>query len=64
MNPLDEIPNEELAQLIVKNNDSIAVEEELVENLNNKSAAVQSDCIKVLYEIDKHPYKTCQKQEF
>ena len=46
----DEVPNQELAIFIVKNKDKNAVKE-LVENLTNKSKGIQSDCIKVLYEI-------------
>jgi HEAT repeat protein len=46
----DEAPNVKLAQSIVKNDDEDAVVD-LVENLANKDREVQSDCIKVLYEI-------------
>ena len=46
----DQAPNEELAQRIAENNDSGAVTE-LIENLAHESRTVQSDCIKVLYEI-------------
>src|SRR4030095_3163279 len=46
----DEVPNQELAQRIVRASDAAAVKE-LVENLVNKNRAIQSDCIKVLYEI-------------
>jgi hypothetical protein len=46
----DEVPNTELAKLVAGKNDRNAVKE-LVENLNNKSKAIQSGCIKVLYEI-------------
>src|ERR1043165_2263054 len=49
-NRRDEVPNQELARQIVKDNDKKAVRE-LVENLSNKSKAIQSDCIKTLYEI-------------
>jgi hypothetical protein len=45
----DELPNEELAKKIAENNDEGAVQE-LIENLQHKSAAIQNDCIKVLYE--------------
>ena len=48
----DEVPNQELAKQIVENNDKQAVKE-LVENLNHKNKDIQSDCIKVLYEIGK-----------
>src|ERR1044072_3341382 len=46
----DEVPNQELAAEIAGNNDKEAVQE-LVDNLSNKSKDVQSDCIKVLYEV-------------
>lgn len=46
----DEVPNIALAQKIAKAKDKKAVKE-LFENLSNKSKDVQSDCIKVLYEI-------------
>ncbi|WP_214225069.1 hypothetical protein [Pedobacter sp. B4-66] len=46
----DEIPNQELANAIVQANDSKAVEE-LIENLYHKNKDIQSDCIKVIYEI-------------
>lgn len=46
----DEVPNQELAQQIVKSKNKKAVSE-LVENLANKDKNIQSDCIKVLYEI-------------
>lgn len=43
-------PNKELAAELIKTNDKKAIKE-LVENLNNKNKNIQSDCIKVLYEI-------------
>lgn len=46
----DEIPNKELANAIVQVNDSKAVKE-LIENLHHKNKDIQSDCIKVIYEI-------------
>jgi hypothetical protein len=46
----DEVPNQELAKKIAENNDEGAVQE-LIENLQHKSAAIQNDCIKVLYEV-------------
>jgi len=49
-NRRDEVPNQELAQVIAQSADKKAVNE-LVENLRNKSKAIQNDCIKVLYEI-------------
>jgi hypothetical protein len=50
LNRRDEVPNQELAKEITRNNDRRAVKE-LVENLVNKDKNIQSDCIKVLYEI-------------
>jgi hypothetical protein len=50
LNRRDEVPNQELAQEIVRTNDRAAVKE-LIENLANKDKRLQSDCIKVLYEI-------------
>ncbi|MGW9684509.1 hypothetical protein [Flagellimonas sp. 2504JD1-5] len=49
LNRRDEMPNQELAKEIILAQDKEAVQE-LVENLTNKKA-IQSDCIKVLYEI-------------
>jgi hypothetical protein len=46
----DEVPNQELAEQIVADNDTTAVKE-LIENLSNKDKNIQSDCIKALYEI-------------
>ena len=46
----DEVPNQELALRIVHERDTTAVQE-LVDNLAHKNKAIQSDCIKVLYEI-------------
>lgn len=53
LNRKDEVPNQELAQQIIKNNDKKAVKE-LVENLSGRNSKIQSDCIKVLYEIGEH----------
>lgn len=50
LNRRDEIPNQELAKQITAKNDKKAVKE-LVDNLSNKNKAIQSDCIKVIYEI-------------
>ncbi|MDA4112196.1 MAG: hypothetical protein OK439_06620 [Thaumarchaeota archaeon] len=50
LNRRDEVPNQELAKKIVSDNDSKAVAE-LAKNLRNKDSGIQSDCIKVLYEI-------------
>src|SRR5437899_5906762 len=49
-NRRDEVPKQKLAMLIVDRNDELAVEE-LVGNLANKDREIQSDCIKVLYEV-------------
>ena len=46
----DEVPNQELAQRIVRERNAAAVQE-LVENLEHQNKAIPSDCIKVLYEI-------------
>jgi len=46
----DEVPNQELARIIVSKRDTAAVKE-LIDNLNNKNKGIQNDCIKVLYEI-------------
>ncbi|MOA10607.1 hypothetical protein D3C78_1305040 [compost metagenome] len=50
LNRNDEVPNQELALRIVKNDDVEAIKE-LVDNLKNKSKDIQKDCIKVLYEV-------------
>ncbi|MGH9929802.1 MAG: hypothetical protein ACREA9_11330 [Pyrinomonadaceae bacterium] len=49
----DEVPNQELAQQILKSRNTKAVKD-LVENLAIKDKNIQSDCIKVLYEIGEH----------
>jgi hypothetical protein len=46
----DEVPNQLLAKEIAASSDKAAVQE-LVDNLANKNKNIQSDCIKVLYEI-------------
>jgi hypothetical protein len=50
LNRGDDKPNQELAEGIIKSNRTDWVKE-LVENLNHKDKNIQSDCIKVLYEI-------------
>ena len=50
LNRRDEVPNQELARRIVRARNAAAVKE-LIENLNHKNKGIQSDCIKVLYEI-------------
>jgi hypothetical protein len=46
----DEAPNKELALLIAGSEDLGAIEE-LIDNLDHQDKNIQSDCIKVLYEI-------------
>ena len=50
LNRNDEMPNQELAEQIVQENDKKSVKE-LINNLYNPDKNIQSDCIKVLYEI-------------
>ncbi len=50
LNRRDEIPNQELAKQIAMSNNKKAVKE-LMENLNHTKKGIQSDCIKVIYEI-------------
>ncbi|NUU62001.1 hypothetical protein [Paenibacillus agri] len=50
LNRKDEGPNQELAKYIADREDKEAVKE-LVDNLHNRDKNIQSDCIKVLYEI-------------
>jgi len=50
LNRRDEVPNQQLAMQIVDGNDEKAVKE-LVRNLRNSDREIQSDCIKVLYEV-------------
>lgn len=50
LNQRGETANIDLAKSIAAKGDKAGVKE-LVENLNNKSKAIQGDCIKVLYEI-------------
>jgi len=46
----DDAPNKKLAVELVASRDGKAIKE-LVDNLSNKDKGIQSDCIKVLYEI-------------
>jgi hypothetical protein len=46
----DDVPNQELAARIIKEKKTEWVRE-LVDNLDHKNKNIQSDCIKVLYEI-------------
>jgi hypothetical protein len=50
LNRRDEVPNQELARQIIHDDDADAVKE-LIKALNHKDRAIQSDCIKTLYEI-------------
>jgi hypothetical protein len=50
LNRRDEVPNLELAKKLAAKKDKDVIQE-LVDNLSNKSKDIQSDCIKVLYEI-------------
>lgn len=60
LNRKDEVPNVALAEEIVKKNDARAVRE-LVANLSNRDRNIQSDCIKVLYEIGERDPKLIAK---
>jgi hypothetical protein len=60
LNSRDEAPNQALAEDIVKKNDVSAVRE-LVDNLSNRDKNIQSDCIKVLYEIGERDPKLIAK---
>lgn len=46
----DEVPNQELAALLAKE-ENIAGIDEIASYLNDKNKSIQSDCLKVLYEI-------------
>lgn len=46
----DEVPNQDLAHRLVAARDQTGIQE-IAANLWNENAAIQSDCIKVLYEI-------------
>jgi hypothetical protein len=49
-NRRDEVPNQELAKELAETRDIEGIQE-IVANLKNKNQNVQSDCLKVLYEI-------------
>ena len=49
-NRRDEVPNQELARDLAARQDRAGIQE-IAENLWNKNQNVQSDCLKVLYEI-------------
>ena len=46
----DEVPNQELARELAQAKDAQAIQE-IAENLWNKNQNIQSDCLKVLYEL-------------
>jgi hypothetical protein len=46
----DEVPNQELARELAQKKDKVGIRE-ITENLWNKDQNIQSDCLKVLYEI-------------
>jgi hypothetical protein len=46
----DEVPNQELARDLAERRDHAGIRE-IAENLGNDNAQIQSDCLKVLYEI-------------
>ena len=50
LNRRDEVPNQQLAKELAGKNDVHSIQE-LIENCSNKNKNIQSDCIKVLYEI-------------
>src|SRR5262249_28932345 len=60
LNRRDEVPNQALAEEIVRRNDVKAVTE-LIEGLSDKNKNIQSDCIKVLYEIGERDPKLIVK---
>lgn len=49
-NRRDEIPNQELARELAQTRDMPGIQE-IAENLRHKNSQIQSDCLKVLYEI-------------
>jgi hypothetical protein len=50
LNRRDEVPNQELARELAEDDDREGIRE-IAENLHNKNQNIQSDCLKVLYEI-------------
>ena len=46
----DEVPNQELAGRLARDKDRVGIKE-IASYLNDKNTSIQSDCIKVLYEI-------------
>ena len=49
-NRRDEIPNQEVAQALAQTRSQADIRE-IAENLWNKEPNIQSDCLKVLYEL-------------
>ena len=49
-NRRDETPNKELARELAESSDNQGIQE-IAQNLQNKNKNIQSDCLKVLYEI-------------
>ncbi len=49
-NRRDEVPNQQLAKELVETEDAAGIKE-IADNLKHKNKSVQSDCLKVLYEI-------------
>jgi hypothetical protein len=49
-NRRDEVPNQELAKELALSKDTQGVQE-IADNLKNKNKDIQSDCLKVLYEL-------------
>ncbi len=49
-NRRDEVPNQELAKELAETGNKEGIQE-IAENLQNKNKNIQSDCLKVLYEI-------------
>ena len=49
-NRRDEVPNQLLAKELAETENKVGIKE-IAENLQNKNQNVQSDCLKVLYEI-------------
>ncbi len=50
LNRRDEVPNQELARKLATGRDKTGIKE-IAENLWNKDRDIQSDCVKVLYEV-------------
>ena len=49
-NRRDEVPNQQLAKELAETENKAGISE-IVQNLHHKNKSVQSDCLKVLYEI-------------